>query len=249
MVKKGKGKKQIPVSPKTPEIEIKDLPAGLENPSENPTREESNACDGICIECDQCPCETIVNDWGRLQQILDSTDDIEDKVAFLQTLISRNKFLCYKGECPIFSDMIELRGQLADFDLPITSLQEIQQKNLTGEQRKILFEKYKRARYSCDKLLQKIMRVAQTNKANEMRDETAHRRRLELIDKLNESHFPLPMDVKSDIEQQLNMSNAPENWQQAQADKVKEASKEKKPGDKNGKDTSGIKSPAIPAKH
>jgi len=177
--------------------------------------EPEDDCDGNCLACEMSPCPDIVNDWGRLQEILDYTTDINEKVLFLQSVVSRNKFLCYNGNCPVFKDIIELRRQLADFDLPITDSKELLKAQLSGQQRKILVGKYKQAKYKCDQTLQEIMRVATVNRANEQKDETFHRRRLELIDKLNQSHFPVPVDVKADIEDQLNMK--PDAWQQAQA--------------------------------
>lgn len=190
-------------------------------------------CDGDCLECNDVPCPDIVNDWGQLQGILDMTEDIDEKVVFLQKIISRNTFLCYNGNCPIFGDIKSLRQKLADFDLPITKLGDIKRYNMTEQQRKILLGRYNRAKYECDQTLSEIMRVAQVNKALNQRDEVAHRRRLELIDKLNKSNFPLPLNVKSDIEEQLNTTSNPDQWKVAQdaarKDVKPEAKQEVKP--------------------
>nr|MDO8116421.1 hypothetical protein [Candidatus Sigynarchaeota archaeon] len=179
-------------------------------------------CDGDCLACNDVPCEDIVNDWGQLQGILDMEEDIDEKVIFLQRVISRNKFLCYDGRCPIFTDILKLRQKLADFDLPLTRLSEIKRCQMTEKQRKLLFDKYKRAKYECDLTLSEIMRVAQVNKALDYRDETAHKRRLELIRELNKNNFPLPFNVKADIEEQLNTTSNSEQWKNAQDQTKKE---------------------------
>lgn len=190
-------------------------------------------CDGLCINpegksCPYVPCEAIVEDWGRLQTILDLIDDINEKVGFLQTLLSRNQFVCYDGKCPIFENIFELRRELADFDIPITSMKKIRTLNLSPLQKKIYSKKYEIAKYKCDLALQEIMKVASVNRAKDEAEETFHRRRLELIDKMNESNFALPVEIKADIEKQLNTSNGIVQWEQ----KTKEK-KKKKSGDKN----------------
>lgn len=177
---------------------------------------DEDECNGNCLDCERAPCTSIINNWGILQQLLDSIHDIDDKIVFLQQVISFNKFLCYRGECPIFEHMMNLRQDIADFDLPITDLENIKKSKMPENKRKRLLENYKDAAWKCDKLLQEIMKIAQVNKANEGRDEVQHVRRLELIDKLNESHFPLPLTVKGDIEEQLNMGQKTDDWQKVQ---------------------------------
>jgi len=181
------------------------------------SKDENVKCDHKCNACIKSPCPEIANDWGVLQGLLDQIGDINAKVSFLQTLVSANQFVCYNAKCPVFEDIQELRTQIADFDLPITSISDITQlKGINELKRKIMLEKYQRAKLKCDKALQKIMTVASVNKALNDKEEGSHKRRLELIDKLNQSHLPLPIDVKSDIEQVLNTRLSQEQWEKAQ---------------------------------
>lgn len=192
---------------------------------EEEPKEPWEECDSICYNpksdesCPFLPCEAILNDWGRLQYILDMIDDINEKVGFLQTLTSRNQHVCYDGRCPIFGKILELRSQIADFDLPITALKTIKEVNLSPQRRNILKQKYNQAKFECDKALQEIMTVATTNRAKDLKEETAHQRRLELIDRLNQSNFPLPIDVKGDIEKVLNTSNDKIQWEKKAGEK------------------------------
>lgn len=157
----------------------------------------------------------VINDWGELQTRLDALDDIKEKVWFLQTVVSRNPFVCYDGRCPIFQDLLDLRGELVS--VSFTSPAAIKAANVSERDRKTLWESYHQARYRCDKALQSIMRVATVNKAKDEREKSLHAMRIELVEKLNQSHLPLPVDVKSDIESFLNTQSTAASWDTAKA--------------------------------
>lgn len=109
-----------------------------------------------------------VNDWGLLQFQLDDITDIRRKIAFLQQVLSMNQHVCVGDDaCPIFGEVLGLRGLLASMSEPdLDHIHEIQNQRERSEAQ----QRYDDASYQCDVVLQRIMAQA-SRKRNKWLDE------------------------------------------------------------------------------
>lgn len=154
------------------------------------------------FDISELPAEYYQN-WGFLQSLLDDMIDIKEKAFFLQTIISKNKYVCFHGQCPIFEKIRLLRADIIELGLSNTTIEKIQNSKTTKLLKLQRLKDLERLFLRCDDLLQEIMRIATVNKAimDKVREE--NNIRLDIVKELNKSKMPIPFVAGKEVQSGL----------------------------------------------
>ena len=144
--------------------------------------------------------EEHLHNWGILQGFLDSISCVKTKITLLQTILSKNIYLCYDGKCPIFENIKKLRSELMNIGFSYTTKDKIKNSSeLTEIEKKEKLDQIEKLTLHCDNTLQEMMKIASVNKANIDKEKEFHKLRIELIQEINKSNHPLPINLGDDI--------------------------------------------------